>query len=166
VPSDVNEAAARALLPKDQGHGKPPSVREKTSEVDSEALHAEIRRVKRWLSLLFVAAALLALLGQEAALAQVGPATQAEHVVAASQMDSACAEMMAHAKQSEPAKPCQGMTFDCIAKMGCSTTAALLPDRVLDASTPFHSIVPYSRPATALHGRTVGPEPDPPTILG
>jgi hypothetical protein len=122
--------------------------------------------VKRWLSLLLVVAALFGLLGQEAALAHAGPLPYAAPAAAAAQMDADCAEMMGLAKQSEPAKPCQGMTFDCIAKMGCATTAALLPDRVLDAPTPFRGVAPYQRPAAALSGRTIGPEPDPPTTLG
>lgn len=122
--------------------------------------------MKRWLPLLLAFAALFGLLGQEAALAHAGPATQSEHIMAASRMDPGCTEMMGPAKQPEPAKPCQGMTFDCIAKMGCATTAALLPDRALDAPLPFLGVAPYPRVTTALHGRDIGPEPDPPTILG
>jgi hypothetical protein len=122
--------------------------------------------VKRCLPLLLVVAALFGLLGQEAALAHAGPLPYAEPAAAAAQMDPDCAEMMRLVKQSEPAKPCQGMTFDCIAKMGCTTTAALLPGRLLDAPMPFRGIAPQQRPAAPLSGLTIGPEPDPPTILG
>lgn len=134
--------------------------------VDRGRPQVEIERMKRWLCLLFAFAALFGLLGQEAALANASPTIPSEQVAAASQMDPGCAEMMGLAKQPEPPKPCQGMTFDCIAKMGCTTTAALLPDRALDAPMAFRDIVPYSRLISALHGRDIGPEPDPPTILG
>jgi hypothetical protein len=122
--------------------------------------------MRQWLPLLLAFVALFGLLGQEAALAQAMPATQTSERAAASDMPSDCAGMMEGAKKAQPDAPCTGMTFDCIAKMGCTTTVALLPDRVLEAPLPFRGVAPEQRPAAALNGRTFGPEPDPPTVLG
>ena len=112
--------------------------------------------------------ALLGLLGQEAAFAHVMPVEKAEQTATVTQMNADCAEMMGLAKpQPQPEKqPCQGMTPDCIAKMGCALPLAVAtPATVLAASD--HSAAPADQlPVSRLRGRTFGPEPDPPLFLG
>ena len=124
--------------------------------------------MKRLLSLLLLAGALLGLLGQEAAFAHVMPAQNAEQVSApASGMSADCARMMGLAKQQQqPEKPCQGMTPDCIAKMGCAVPLALIPPLAFAAAPQFRAATPPQMPVAALIGRDTGPEPEPPANLG
>lgn len=123
--------------------------------------------MKRWFSLLMLVGALLGLLSQEAAFAHVTPVAKAEQTVAASQMSPECAEMMGLAKQKpQPEKPCQGMTPDCIAKMGCALPLALLPPLAPGVSQKFRAAIPPQMPVSPLVGRDTGPEPEPPTHLG
>lgn len=123
--------------------------------------------VKRWFSLLMLLGALLGILGQEAAFAHVMPVGKAVQVVAAAQMSPECAEMMGLAKQApQPEKPCQGMTPDCIAKMGCAVPVALIPPLAFDAMPQFRESAPPQMPVARLVGRDTGPEPEPPARLG
>lgn len=123
--------------------------------------------MKRWFSLLLIMGALLGLLGQEAAFARVMPVAKAEQTVAAAQMSAECAEMMGLAKQKpQPEKPCQGMTPDCIAKMGCALPLVLLPPLASSVSREFRAATPPQMPVAPLVGRDTGPEPEPPTRLG
>ena len=123
--------------------------------------------MKRWFSLLLLLGALLGLLGQEAAFAHVMPVANVEQTVAASQMSADCAEMMGLAKQKpQPEKPCQGMTPDCIAKMGCAVPVALLPPLAPGVAREFRAATPPQMPVAPLVGRNTGPEPEPPTRLG
>jgi hypothetical protein len=123
--------------------------------------------VKRWLSLLLLLGALLGLLGQEAAFAHVMPVDKAEQTATAAQMSADCAEMMGLAKQTpQPEEPCQGMTPDCIAKMGCAVPLALIPPLTFDAVPQFRAAAPPQTPVAALVGRDTGPEPEPPARLG
>ena len=126
-----------------------------------------MRSMKRWLSLLMLAGALLGLLGQEAAFARMTPVEKAAQVAAAGQMPPDCAQMMGLAKRKPQSdQPCQGMTPDCVAKMGCAVPLALLPPLV-SASTPaFRTMLPGAIPASPLVGRNFGPEPEPPAHLG
>lgn len=128
--------------------------------------------MKRWFSLLLLFGALLGLMGQEAAFARVMPVEQAAQSVAApqmsaDQMSADCAEMMGLAKQKpQPDKPCQGMTPDCVAKMGCAVAVALMPP--LLSATPFEYRLstPRQMPVAPLVGRETSPEPHPPARLG
>jgi hypothetical protein len=58
--------------------------------------------------------------------------------------------MMGLAKQKpQPEKPCQGMTPDCIAKMGCAGAVALIPPLAFAAAPKFtlrrlHSQMPVA----------------------
>lgn len=123
--------------------------------------------MKRWLSLLLVLSALLGLLGQEAAFAQVMSVPQSEQAAPTAQMSPECAEMMGLAKQKPQSdQPCQGMTPDCIAKMGCAVPLALLPPIAPDAIPQFRTALPWLVPAAPLIGRSFGPEPEPPARLG
>ncbi|WP_245987747.1 hypothetical protein [Sphingobium fluviale] len=124
--------------------------------------------VKRLLSLLLLAGALVGLLGQEAAFAYVMPVANAEQIAApAAQMSADCAEMMGLAKQAlQPEKPCEGMTPDCVAKMGCAVPVALVPPLAFGATLQFRAASPPQMPVAPLVGRDTGPEPEPPTFLG
>lgn len=61
--------------------------------------------------------------------------------------------------------PCKKMTWQCIAAMGCATSAALQPATVAAgerlATRAAHSPSIVAR----LIGRSYGPEPDPPSFL-
>lgn len=123
--------------------------------------------MKRCLSLLMLLGALLGLLGQEAAFAHVMPVAKSVQLVAAAQMSPECAEMMGLAKQKpQSGKPCEGMTPDCIAKMGCAVPLALLPPIASNAAREFRAEIPRLALASPLIGRDVGPEPEPPARLG
>lgn len=123
--------------------------------------------MKRWFSLALLLAALLGLIGQEAAFARAMPVEQAEQTVAAPEMSAECAEMLGLTKpQPQPEKqPCKGMTPDCIAKMGCAVPLALIPPLAFDASPQFREASPPQMPVAALIGRDTGPEPEPPATL-
>jgi hypothetical protein len=123
--------------------------------------------MKRWFSLLLLMGALLGLIGQEAAFARVMPAAKAEPMVVASQMSAECAEMMGLTKQKpQPDKPCQGMTADCVAKMGCAVAVALIPPLLGATTSEFRLSTPRQMPVAALVGRETSPEPHPPAHLG
>lgn len=123
--------------------------------------------MKRWLSLLMLLGALLGLLGQEAAFAHMMPVEKAEQVVVAGQMSPECAEMMALAKpQPDSGKPCDGMTPDCIAKMGCAVPLALIPPLMAATPMEFRASTPSQTSVARLVGRDTGPEPHPPARLG
>ncbi|MEO6717227.1 MAG: hypothetical protein ABIM50_08275 [Novosphingobium sp.] len=123
--------------------------------------------MKRWLSLLMLAGALLGLLGQEAAFGQAMPVAKVEQAVASAQMSPECAEMMGLAKPAQqPEKPCQGMTPDCIAKMGCAVSVALLPPLAFGIAPQSRAVLPILLPVAPLVGRETGPEPEPPARLG
>ncbi len=114
-----------------------------------------------------LALAMLGLLGQEAVFAHVLPVAEVGQAAAAAQMSPECAEMMGLTKQKpQSGKPCEGMTPDCIAKMGCAVPVALLPTPSSDASPVFRAIVPRLAPVSPLVGRNIGPEPEPPARLG
>lgn len=128
--------------------------------------------MKRWFSLLLLIGALLGLLGQEAAFARAVPIAQAEQTAAAAQPDGGqmspeCAEMMSQSQQPpQPDTPCQGMTPDCVAKMGCAVPVTLIPS--FPGATPArHRLLAPSRMHVApLVGREISPEPHPPANLG
>ncbi len=122
--------------------------------------------VKRWLSLLLLLGAMLGLLAQEAAFASAPAMPMAsETAIAAPAMSDECADMMGIDKSDDSA-PCTGLTLDCIAKMGCA-----LPPVVVSPAIPFAAPAPLRDLLDPLlthrlDGLTVGPEPDPPLILG
>lgn len=137
-----------------------------TSRVDSRWDQEQQKGVKRWFTLLLVIGALLGLMGQEAAFAQVMSPPKTTQSVAIAQMSPECAEMMGLVKQPQSDQPCQGMTPDCIAKMGCAVPLALLPSVTVSAAPELLAIAPAHRPVAPLFGRDAGPEPEPPVRLG
>lgn len=122
--------------------------------------------MKRWFSLALLMGALLGLLGQEAAFAHVMPVEKAEQTATTAQMNADCAEMMGLAKPQPEKQPCQGMTPDCVAKMGCAVPLALIPPLAVDLVPQFRAAVPLQVPVAPLVGRDTSPEPEPPTRLG
>lgn len=124
--------------------------------------------MKRWFSLALLIAALLGLMGQEAAFARAMPIGQAEQTVDAPEMSAECAEMMGLTKPQphHEKQPCEGMTPDCIVKMGCAVPVALIPPAMIAPPIQFHTSTPPQSPVVRLVGRSTGPELDPPTVLG
>lgn len=123
--------------------------------------------MKRWFPLLLLLGALLGLIGQGSAFAHAMPVEKAEHLAAAASMSADCAKMMGLAKkQPETGKPCKGMTPDCVAKMGCAASPALLPPLASDVTPELRAMPPALAPAPPLVGRNFGPEPEPPARLG
>lgn len=128
--------------------------------------------MRRWLSLLLLLGALLGLMGQEAAFAHTMPAGSVAQKPSVAQkgmgdMSTDCAEMMGLAKQnSQPEKPCQGMTPDCVAKMGCAIAVALIPAFSSSAPTAHRASSPRQMSVAPLMGRDIRPETHPPAILG
>jgi hypothetical protein len=119
--------------------------------------------VKDALQLLLILGAVLGLFGQQAAYAASSRAL--EEPAAASHMNADCMEMMQ--KQPEPdQKPCKGLTFDCIAAMGCVIPIVL--KEPAESMAPRHLIsAPPFWPATSvLAGNEPPPEQHPPSILG
>jgi hypothetical protein len=123
--------------------------------------------VKRWLAMLLLMGALLGLVGQGVAYAHFVPVEKAEQSAATAGMSADCAEMMGLTKQDpQPEKPCHGLTFDCIAKMGCSVSVVLPPVGTFDVAQKLLVSLPTHTPAKPLAGRDSGPEPHPPSYLG
>lgn len=123
--------------------------------------------MQRWFSLLMLVGALLGLMGQEAAFANVLSAQKVEQVTATAQMSPECAQMMGLAQQKPQSdQPCNGMTPECIAKMGCAVPLALLPPFASGVSREFREDTPPQMPVSPLLGRDTGPEPEPPARLG
>ena len=121
--------------------------------------------MKRCFSLLLLLGALLGLLAQEAAFASAPAMPMQGTEIAAPVMSDECAEMMGIDRLQDEG-PCQGLTLDCIAKMGCA-----LPPAVVSAAIPLtvEAHIPGlldPLPVRRLNGRTIGPEPDPPVLLG
>jgi hypothetical protein len=119
--------------------------------------------VKHLLSLLLLLGAVLGLLGQEVAFASA-PGVRDE-AVAASTMRDDCAEMMG-IDQSQDNKPCEGLTLDCIAKMGCAIPPVIVSSALPLAVAAQMPDLPDLLPIRRLSGRVIGPEPDPPLLLG
>ena len=121
----------------------------------------------RWFSLLVLAGALLGLLGQEAAFAQTVPVNMAERAVVAGQMAPECAEMMGLTQPvQQPDKPCQGMTPDCVAKMGCASTLAVFEPFTFNSAPQLRAAAPLRALILPLIGHVTGPEPEPPAHFG
>lgn len=131
--------------------------------------------MKRWLSMLLLMGAILGLFAQEAAFASALPMQMSEQTSAPAGMSEDCAEVMGLTAQSEvrqfeagqqPEKPCEGLTLDCIAKMGCALPVALVPPAMPAVQTVYRPDTPALMPVARLVGRNLSPEPEPPTLLG
>lgn len=82
--------------------------------------------------------------------------------------DMDCAEMMvmADGPSGGATSPCDEMTPDCIAKMGCAVSLALIPPLTVAMPGEHRASTPPRMPVARLVGRDTGPEPEPPALLG
>lgn len=115
----------------------------------------------RFLRLLLLTMAAFGLFGQSTAMAM-----GTVHAGTSVQSPMAGMDCMDMTKDAMPnGVPCKKMTWQCIAAMGCTTTAAIAPVGIkvpiLAAGRVFHRW----QIATRLLGRSYGPEPDPPSLL-
>ena len=138
--------------------------------IDGKLDKDHVSTVKRWLSLLLLLGAVLGLLAQEAAFASA-PAMPmpSETSISAPAMSAECAEMMGidtSTDKSQDKKPCKGLTLDCIAKMGCALPLATRTPAAMPAANDHSATTTHQLPIARLHGRSYGPEPDPPLFLG
>jgi hypothetical protein len=117
--------------------------------------------VRRLLPLLLFLGALIGLLGQGVALATVPPVAAAP--MAAAGMSEDCMKMMAQQQQQQPADaPCKGLTFACIAAMGCAAPAVLLDAAPLTIAPQRFAIQTFWPTVRLLAGSDLAPEPPPP----
>lgn len=117
--------------------------------------------------MLMLVGAMMGLLAQEAAFARAMPSTMTEQFSTSLQMSADCAEMMGSAQQNpQPDEPCEGMTPDCIAKMGCAVPVALIPPLLSTHPAEMCLTTPLQMPVAPLVGRETSPEPHPPSRLG
>lgn len=130
--------------------------------------------MNRSLSMMLLIGAMLGLFAQEAAFASALPMQMSLQANAPAGMSEDCAEMMRLTAQSvvsqsetwlQPEMPCQGLTLDCIAKMGCALPLALVPNAMSAVQTLYRPNTPALIPVVRLVGRNLGPEPEPPTLL-
>lgn len=132
------------------------------NEVDAECAKDHAFVMKRRFSLLLLLGALLGLLAQEAAFASAMP--MPDRAITASAMSDECAEMMGIDK-SQDKGPCQGLTLDCIAKMGCAISLAVVTPAAPLAVAGHRRELVDPLAVQRLVGRSVGPEPEPPLVL-
>ncbi|MDB5711681.1 MAG: hypothetical protein JWL96_3751 [Sphingomonas bacterium] len=115
----------------------------------------------RYLRLFLLTMALLGLAGQSAALA-MAPVSVAQPMKV-SMAGMHCRDMVPVSMPD--GSPCKKMTWQCIAAMGCATSAALQPAAIL-AGERLATRASHGRViAAALIGLSYGPEPDPPSFL-
>lgn len=74
-------------------------------------------------------------------------------------------KMMAQ-QQSPVRKPCNGITLDCIAAMGCVVPIMLGDAPSMPSSLAPAKMVAFWPRAAVLRGSELTPEPEPPTRLG
>lgn len=118
----------------------------------------------RMVHLVLLFSAILGLFGQGAAFA-VGPSVASySSTIATAKMSPDCAEMMTGAVPNKA--PCEGMTLDCIALMGCTIPILAQDDaRLADLVKPAVVLV-ISMSLPKLIGRKIAPEIHPPSYLG
>ena len=81
-------------------------------------------------------------------------------------MSDDCMEMMAReAPQKRQQTPCKGLTLDCIAAMGCSVPMILGEPFAIDPSSGLSTALLWGVPAVPLSGRSIPPDPDPPSLI-
>lgn len=117
--------------------------------------------MRRALKIVLVIAGLLGLFGQTVAIA-ASPTTTAIEATAPATMPMDCVGMM---RGSDNSVPCDRMTFACIAGMGCAMplTLDVVQSVVAEMMTDVGS--PAWPSAPSMEGRSVAPEPHPPSTL-
>lgn len=117
--------------------------------------------MKRLLQTLLVIGALVGLFGQSMALARFTNAPVSQE---SARPSNDCMEAMAQAPQpSKPGQPCHGITLDCIAAMGCTVPALLGGSPELGVGPAPSEPLLWTASASMLSGRSLAPEPDPPS---
>ena len=111
------------------------------------------------LRLLLVVFALFGLVGQTAAYAMAPLASQAVANVEVAAPSADCAGMTMPAGDT---MPCEGITLDCIAEMGCVAPPALAPSAELSSHAVIHERVAYNVRRATFAGLIVSPEIFPP----
>lgn len=118
--------------------------------------------MKRFVRLALVLGALVGLFGQAMALAH-GPARPASQET---KMSDDCMQMMAReAPQKQQRTPCKGLTLDCIAAMGCSVPMILGEPFAIGPSSGLSTALHWGAPPGLLSGRSIPPDPDPPSLI-
>lgn len=112
-----------------------------------------------WSRLLIVVLALFGLVGQTAvyAMAPVAAPKAASVEVAAPSMDCAGVSM-----PDGETMPCEGITLDCIADMGCIAPPALAASAELSSHPVTYERATYEVRRSSLAGLTISPEIFPP----
>lgn len=110
--------------------------------------------------------ALVGIFGQQAARA-AGPAWRpiAAQVVASDKAAGGNADCMKMMNKHHGEKPCKGLTLDCIAAMGCVVPMTLSGDLPPAVNVAIRNDLPTEAAIPSLVGRTLAPEPDPPSFL-
>lgn len=115
----------------------------------------------RFFRLILLTLALLGLAAQSAALA-AAPISAAQPMKA-SMAGMDCRDMLP--VPMPDGSPCKKMTWQCIAAMGCATSAALQPATVVAGERLAMRAAHGQTIVARLTGRSYGPEPDPPSFL-
>lgn len=136
-------------------------ARELTFNRSKDMPRSVLNRLFRHLLLLGV---VLGLAGQGVAFASVPCAAMVQQQASAMAAMPDC--MAGQDKSGKPAAPCKEMTPGCAAMAGCAALVALdAPYSVVSA--PVIVAATATWPATPiLVGRSIAPDPDPPSILG
>lgn len=113
----------------------------------------------RALRLLLVLLTLFGLVGQTAVYAMAPLAAPAVRTLEVAAPSDDCAGM---AVGDSDEMPCNGMTLDCIAKMGCLTPPVVAPTAGLATHPVIYERVAYSALRETMAGVTVQPEIFPP----
>ena len=111
------------------------------------------------LHLLLVVFALFGLVGQTAAYAMAPLASQAVSNIELAAPSTDCAGMTVPAGDT---MPCEGITLDCIAEMGCIAPPALAPSAELSSHAVIYQRVDYDARRATFAGLTISPEIFPP----
>lgn len=119
--------------------------------------------MRRALKLVLVIGVLLGLFGQTVAVAAGPRFTTAITSMTPTTMSVECLGMMKDSGKSS--LPCDRMTLACIAGMGCLTITALEVPPTIVAEAMTGILPPTSPPFRALQGRSLQPEPHPPSSL-
>ena len=116
----------------------------------------------RMIQICLLLAALGGFLGQSTAMAMV-PAPNVTGSLHASMASMDCMDMVDPSASGK--LPCKKMTLQCMAAMGCASTAMIEAEEAslaLPSVDRARSALPL---AARLWGRTYAPEPDPPSFL-
>lgn len=117
--------------------------------------------MKRLLHLALVLGALLGLFGQAVALAHTPPRPASEEMT----MSEDCMKMMAPQAPAKRETPCKGLTLDCIAAMGCSVPMVLGEPLAVRPTPGIRMALPWEAPPVQLPGRSIPPDPHPPSLI-